>query len=133
MEFNALERATLRDFTTIYGNDEPRLAAQIAAACPVSRLNTSGGFFTEVVVNQAACEKMIMWGPLGDHYVHVAGMEHGLGLMLFFKEGYLSLIEGYSPAAEDTSDIDFSTVAFGPLTEIIVPTAEAVRPATSEK
>lgn len=133
LEFNALERAVLAAYGDIYGAEEPRLAGQIAAARPASRENTGAGFHTYLTIDQSACEKIIAWGPLGDHFMHIENMDHGVGILLFFSEGYLNEIDGYSQAGEDTSAIDFATVAFGPLTELIVPTPEAVRPAASEK
>ncbi|WP_299016680.1 hypothetical protein [uncultured Caulobacter sp.] len=129
--FTALERAILDAYEGIYGANEPRLARQIAAARPASRENTGAGFHTYLTVDRTACEKIVAGGPLGDHYMHIEGMEHGVGILLFFSEGYLNEIDGYSTAGEDTSAIDFTTTAFGPLTELIVPTAEAERPAAS--
>ena len=133
LEFNALERAILAAYGDLYGADEPRLAGQIAAARPASRENTGTGFHTYLTVDPSACEKIVAWGPLGDHFMHIDGMEHGVGILLFFSEGYLTEIDGYSQAGEDTSAINFATAAFGPLTELIVPTAEAEPPATLEK
>jgi len=118
MEFNKLERATLETYGAIYGAEEPRLAAQLAAARPASRENSGAGFFTEVTVDRTACEKIITWGPLGRHYMHISGLDHGLGLLLFFNEGYLSLIEGYAQGGEDTNDIEFSSVEPGPFLAI---------------
>ena len=113
MEFNRLERAVLDTYGGFYGSEEPRLALQIANARPTSRENSGAGFFTEVAVDRTGAEKIIAWGPLGQHYMQIDGLEHGLGLLLFFSEGYLSLIEGYSQAGEDTNAIDFSSIEPG--------------------
>ena len=113
MEFNRLELAVLDAYGALYSSEEPRLALQIANARPTSRENSGAGFFTEVTVDPTTSEKIIAWGPLGQHYMHISGLEHGLGLILFFSEGYLSLIEGYSQAGEDTNSIDFSSIEPG--------------------
>ncbi|MCA1748247.1 MAG: hypothetical protein LC634_01455 [Sphingomonadales bacterium] len=36
----------------------------------------------------------------------------GIGLLLFRKDGRISLLEGYAVAGESTEDIDFETVSF---------------------
>lgn len=118
LEFNALERAVMTAYGEIYGAEEPRLAAQLAAAKPISRENTGSGFHTYLQVDPSACERIVAWRPLGEHFVHVAGMEHGVGLLLFFSEGYLNEIDGYAQAGEDTSGIDFSRVSFGAIQPI---------------
>ena len=118
MEFTALERAVLTAYGELYGADEPRLAGQLAVARPISRENTGNGFHTYLEVDRSACEKIIAWGPLGEHFMHIKGLEHGIGLLLFFSEGYLNEIDGYAQAGEDTSVIDFSETGFGPVEPI---------------
>ena len=39
-------------------------------------------------------------------------MEYGLGLLLFFEDGRMSLLEGYSVGGENTSELDFEQTDF---------------------
>ncbi len=50
--------------------------------------------------------------PLGDAWIRVKGMKFGICCLVFLTEGYPTLLEGYSLGAEDTSIIDFGSVAF---------------------
>lgn len=119
LEFNALERAVMAAYGEIYGAEEPRLAGQLTAVQPTARENTGSGFHTYLKIDRSVCETIPVRGTLGEHFVHVAGLQHGIGLLLFFSDGYLSEIDGYAQGGEDTTEIDFSNVSFGPLEPIL--------------
>jgi hypothetical protein len=50
--------------------------------------------------------------PLGDAWVKVEGLRYGICCLLFLSDGYPTLLEGYSVAGEDTSQINFNLVKF---------------------
>ncbi|OAN54725.1 hypothetical protein [Sphingobium sp. TCM1] len=85
---------------------------QLQSVMVESRENTGGGFFTTLSVS-AQAPAAIVASPLGlNVYASVDGMEHGIGLLLFFEHGRMSLLEGYSVGGEDTSTIEFERTAF---------------------
>jgi len=84
---------------------------QIEAAQVVGYQNSGAGFFSDVMVPEGTLlldEK----SPLDVAYGNVAGIEHGMGFIIFLRDGRLAMIEGYSNAGEATAKIDFSQVAF---------------------
>ncbi len=88
------------------------LSEQLQSVTVEKRENTGGGFFTTISVSSLA-PAAIVPSPLGlKVYANIDGMEHGLGMLLFFEQGRMSLLEGYSVGGENTSAIEFGTVAF---------------------
>mgnify|MGYP001438246314 CR=1 FL=1 len=88
------------------------LKDQLQSIVVESRENSGGGFFTTISVSLQA-PAAIVSSPLGlNVYASVDGMEHGLGMLLFFEHGRISLLEGYSVGGEDTTEIEFEQVAF---------------------
>ncbi|WP_311268309.1 hypothetical protein [Sphingobium sp. WCS2017Hpa-17] len=88
------------------------LSEQLQSVVVEKRENTGGGFFTTISVSPLA-PAAIVSSPLGlNVYVGVDGMDYGLGMLLFFEHGRMSLLEGYSVGGEDTSAIEFGRVAF---------------------
>jgi hypothetical protein len=49
---------------------------------------------------------------LGDIGANVVGLEHGMGFLLWLRDGHVHKLEGFS-YGESTSDIDFERVGFG--------------------
>lgn len=85
---------------------------QLRSVVVEKRENTGGGFFTTLSVS-ARAPAVILSGPLGlNVYASINGMEDGLGLLLFFEDGRMSLLEGYSVGGENTSGLDFEGIAF---------------------
>ncbi|MFT6452013.1 MAG: hypothetical protein ACJA06_001501 [Halocynthiibacter sp.] len=116
MEFNELEREALKALCSYWKDKYPALTKQVEAVRCVQRENTGGGFFTELHVDQNVIPRLTGSSPINGHYVRVAGMKYDIGLILFFKDGYLNLLEGYSVGGENTSNIDFSRDRFGKIT-----------------
>ena len=85
------------------------LAGQQVKVCVAARTNTGAGFYTTLDVSyQPPIEGT---SPVGDVGATVAGLQHGMGFLLWPQDGHIHKLEGY--AYEDTSGIDFERVAFG--------------------
>lgn len=105
--FSELEAAALRRFVEQYGAEFTSLAGQLAHARPVGRENTGSGFFTDIAVDRDAVSPLVTSlrafdGP----EVRVGTMTGALGLLLFVKDGFVNLLEGYSIIGEGTSSVD---------------------------
>jgi hypothetical protein len=115
MDFTALEREALTALAKAWSTAYPGLTEQIKVVECARRTNTGGGFFTELTVKRSGVSPLSGRSPINDHYVRVDGMSGPIGLILFFEDGYLNLLEGYAVAGDDTSRIDFTTARFGPI------------------
>jgi hypothetical protein len=87
------------------------LAQQIAKASVISRKNTGGGFYTDFEIGNG------QYSPLPDLrnqmvVAHIEGLQHGMGFILWVKDGHLSFMEGYSYGGEATAPLNFETVRF---------------------
>lgn len=81
--------------------------------CALSRVNTGGGFFTDLKVVSGAKSLDRKMAPLGqDVWISIDGLQYGLGMILHLKDGDAILLEGYAVGPEDTSVIDFEHVRF---------------------
>lgn len=116
MDFAPLERAILHRLCDHWAGAYPALPAQIAALTCTGRVNTGNGFFTDLRVDRDGIAPLRGPYPINGHSVMVEGLDHSIGLMLFFENGYLTLLEGYSIGGDDTSGVDFTTARFGPVT-----------------
>jgi hypothetical protein len=97
-ELSEFERAAL---DKLLDGDDAVLSAlreQLRTCCVRKREMTGCGFFTELDVDRALAgaptnvEKL----RVGDVEACVAGLEHGAGFVLFVRDGYLDMLEGYS-------------------------------------
>lgn len=80
------------------------LRAQLAVASVSSREFTGVGFFTKFAVPPTIPRLAVgRLAPLGDVNADVPGMQHGAGFVLFFKDGALDCLEGFSYGAEPFS------------------------------
>lgn len=113
MEFSLLEREALEALCFYWKDQYPALTKQVEAARCIQRVNSGGGFLTELHVDQQVIPRLTGPSPINGHFVRVDGLEYDIGLILFFEDGYLNRLEGYSVGCEDTSKIDFSHVCFG--------------------
>jgi len=112
MQLTELEREAIEAILAEQPGHIGSLREQLESLVVEKRENTGGGFFTTISVS-ALAPAAIVSSPLGlNVYVSVDGMEYGLGMLLFFAHGRMSLLEGYSVGGEDTSAIEFSQVAF---------------------
>jgi len=112
MEFTALEKIVLREICKQYPQDQGAMEAQLATASVRSRENTGAGFFTNLDVRRDPAFKIPHTeNSRGEVNANVAGLESGIGFILFLKDGYLDYLEGYS-FEETTVPIDWETVSF---------------------
>jgi hypothetical protein len=75
-----------------------------------ARKNTGAGFYTTLDVSPRSPVDGVA-SPVGNVGAAIAGLEHGMGFLLWLRDGHIHKLEGY--AYEDTSGIDFERVAFG--------------------
>jgi len=87
------------------------LARQQGKIRVVARENTGAGFYTTLDVSHCSPIKGLA-SPLGDVGATVIGLEHGMGFLLWLRDGRIHKLEGFS-YGESTSGIDFEQVAFG--------------------
>jgi hypothetical protein len=110
-DFTTLEQAVLAEIWDMYSADRVALEAQLSTATLLSRENTSAGFFTRFSVDRASSAAIggerLRAGP----QAKINGLEHGMGFILWLKEGYADCLEGYS-YAESTTGIDLEAVGF---------------------
>jgi len=110
-DFTTLERAVLAAICDINPEDRAALEAQLLTATLLSRENTGAGFFTHFMIDRTSCTaiggKRLRHGP----QAKMAGLEHGMGLILWLKEGYANCLEGYS-CAESTTGILLEEASF---------------------
>ena len=111
-QLTELERAAIEAILAEKSDHFGVLSEQLQSVTVEKRENTGGGFLTTISVSSLA-RAAIVSSPLGlNVYASVDGMEYGLGMLLFFEHGRMSLLEGYSVGDEDTSPIELRQVAF---------------------
>ena len=87
------------------------LAGQQGQVRVSARENTGAGFYTTLDVSHHSPIRGVA-SPLGDVGATVVGLKHGMGFMLWLRDGHIHQLEGYS-YEESTSGIDFERVTFG--------------------
>lgn len=110
--FTDLELAALRSIFAETPELVPGLEAQLARATVIERENTGGGFFTTIAVGDDAPR---VTGPkilCDETWAWLAGLENGLGFVLFLEDGRLHLLEGFARGPENTAPIDLSAAPF---------------------
>jgi hypothetical protein len=106
-----LERAALLEFAGLHPAAADALRQQIATVRVTSFENTGVGFFSSLTVDSAA--PVILHGsPLGEVHGEVLGVPHGMGFLLFLKDGRATLLEGFSYAGSSTESIDFERAIY---------------------
>jgi hypothetical protein len=87
------------------------LRYQADMARVVARENTGAGFFTTFQVDaEQRLEGLPV--PVGDVVIRIDGLDHGMGFLLWIKNGVIHELEGYAQGDEDTSKLNFGTVGF---------------------
>ncbi|SRR6266481_675917 len=109
--FTSLERAVLDAICEMYSSDREALEAQLLTATLISRENTGAGFYTRFQVERspsvAVSGERLRAGP----ETKIDGLKHGMGFILWLKEGYADCLEGYS-YAERTTGIVLEAAGF---------------------
>jgi hypothetical protein len=110
--FTDLELAALHSIFS----ETPELAAglerQLVVATVAKRENSGGGFFTTIAVAddvpRVSSPKVLGY----ETQARVAGLEHGLGFVLFMEDGRLHLLEGFAWGPESTTALDLPALNF---------------------
>lgn len=110
-ELSDLERAVLHAIALQAQGSAAALEHQINGARVLARENTGAGFFTTLSVAPGCLLEGIR-SPVGDAGATVVGLKHGMGFMLWIKDGLIHQLEGYAYGNEDTSGINFQDVEF---------------------
>ncbi|MBR0875051.1 hypothetical protein JQ633_32160 [Bradyrhizobium tropiciagri] len=108
-ELSALEQAVLGAIAL----QVPEVADALASprgVRAIARENTGAGFHTTLDVSYPSPINGVT-SPLGCVDATVAGLQHGMGFLLWLRDGHISKLEGFS-YGESTSRIDFERVTF---------------------
>jgi hypothetical protein len=109
--FTLLERAVLTAICEMHSADRAVLEAQLSTATFLSRENTGAGFYTRFVVERATSAALAGERSRAGPEIKIDGLRHGMGFILWLKEGYADCLEGYS-YAEPTTSIVLEAVGF---------------------
>ncbi len=111
-DLSDLELAVLHAIAVQVSGSTAVLEHQMKTARAIARENTGAGFFTTFTV---ASDQILegVRSPVGDVGATVQGLKHGMGFLLWIKDGLMYQLEGYANGDEDTSGLDFDRVDFG--------------------
>jgi hypothetical protein len=111
LTFTLLEQAALDAICEMHSADRAALAEQLFNAKLRKRENTGAGFYTHFEVDRTSSVAIggerLRDGPSAK----IDGLAHGMGFILWLKEGYADCLEGYS-YEENTVGIDLEKVSF---------------------
>ena len=107
-----LERAVLSAIALQVPASAHALGSEQAGLRVVTRENTGAGFYTTFDSNSGQRMEGVS-SPVGDIGANIKGLEHGMGFLLWLKDGCAHRLEGYS-YGESTTDLDFEQVVFAP-------------------
>jgi hypothetical protein len=106
-----LECAVLREIARQVPDHTRALESQLAEVRVVARENTDAWFFTTLSVASVPTAEGLK-SPVGDVGATVAGLQYGMGFLLWLENGLIHILEGYSYGEDGTTDLDFETVSF---------------------
>jgi hypothetical protein len=110
--FTELELAALHSMFSEAPELAPQLERQLSVATVAKRENTGVGFFTTLSVPPTA-EPVERSEPIsGETHARLPGLEHGLGFVLFFEEGRIETLEGFTYGDETTTSLDLTNLTF---------------------
>jgi hypothetical protein len=110
--FTELELAVLHSIFSETPALAPALEQQLAVASVTKHENSGGGFFTTIAI-AGDPPKVVVSDVLGfDTQARVKGLEHGMGFVLFTKDGLICLLEGFSWGPESTAALDLQSLDF---------------------
>ncbi|HEX3863138.1 MAG TPA: hypothetical protein VHY35_15740 [Stellaceae bacterium] len=109
---NQLERAVLQAVAVQYPEAAAALQRQFQIATCIKRENTGVGFFTTLAIDRHKAPPVALRSPIGDVYSDVHGLTHPVGFLVFLRDGYATLLEGYTVAGDSTVDMAFDQIAF---------------------
>jgi hypothetical protein len=109
--FTALERAVLEAICEMHSANRAALEAQLSTATVISRENTGAGFYARFQVERSSGIAINGERSRAGPEARIDGLRHGMGFILWMKEGYVACLEGYS-YAESTKGIVLEAVGF---------------------
>ena len=109
--FSPLEQAVLTAICEMYSSDQAVLGAQLATATLLSCENTGAGFYTRFAVERAASATLAGGRSRAGPETKIDGLRHGMGFILWLKEGYADCLEAYS-YGESTTGLALEAVGF---------------------
>jgi hypothetical protein len=107
---SSLEQAVIDAIALQIPEVADALAGQQVKVRVTARKNTGAGFYTTLDVSHRSPIEGVA-SPVGNVGATVAGLQYGMGFLVWLRDGHIHKLEGY--AYEDTSGIDFERVAFG--------------------
>jgi hypothetical protein len=110
-DFTPLEREVLSAIHEEHPNDREAIEIQLLAAKIRSRENTGAGFFTYFELQQDDITPIAGPRLRESPNAKIKGLQHGMGLILWIKEGYVDCLEGYA-YGDSTSEVDWQSVSF---------------------
>lgn len=110
-DFTELETAVLHAIFAETPDLRNELESQFKTAKVIARENSGVGFFTKISVSEdvppVACPS-----PLGREIgASVQGLDHGMGFVLFLKDGRLRTLEGFT-YDDPTAELDLNCLNF---------------------
>lgn len=109
-ELTTFEARALDCLAEMLGSQADEFRKQATAYRVLDRVNTIVGFYTRVTVDRSVCSPLPIL-KLGGRF-DVAGIEHGLGVILWGDEGYVETIEGYTYDDNALADRDLADLKF---------------------
>jgi ABC-type enterobactin transport system permease subunit len=106
---SALEQAVLDTIALHVPEIADALAGQQGNVRVTARKNTGAGCYTTLDFAHRLIEGVT--SPVGHVGATVVGLEHGMGFILWLREGHIHELEGFT-YGESTVGIDFERVAF---------------------
>lgn len=110
-DLTPLERAVFRAVCEMHTADRDALEAQLSTATVRSRENTGAGFYTSFDVQRDYVVSIGGEGLKRGPQARIDGFQHGMGFILWLKQGYLDCLEGYS-YDDSTAGIDLERIGF---------------------
>ncbi len=107
-----IEREVLEITAAEYPASAKAIRHQLDTARVIGFENSGAGFFSNLAVADDA-PVLSETSPLSGAHGSVLGIAHGMGFIVFLKDGRLSMIEGYCNGSGPTTDIDFSRAVYG--------------------
>jgi hypothetical protein len=92
-DFTNFERQVLEQFALTLDHDGEAFRTQIQSAVVVDRINTFVGFYTRVSLDRSKCRPSNVNRQTAS--CEVAGVAHGMGIVLWGDDGFLETIEGF--------------------------------------
>lgn len=101
----------LKAICEMYPADSVALRAQLLTAVVRSRENSGAGFFTTFDVEHDSSVTVEGERLRNGPEAKIDGLQHGMGFILWLKQGYAECLEGYT-YADSTVGIDLEQIMF---------------------